>query len=156
MKLGNFDFQHHSDFIGRVPTLVDQFGGISQADAAEVFTSGRCMVEVEQPDAHWANISFGALAENAEMITGAVSAAGAGREGEDGLSGSSLELFEAVLLGFWWGWVGKDREAKHSLKHRKNKRERQREREREREREWCVVCGVWCVVCGVTLRRLLT
>jgi len=100
MKLGNFDFQHHSDFIGRVPTLVDQFGGISQADAAEVFTSGRCMVEVEQPDAHWANISFGALAENAEMITGAVSAAGAGREGEDGRSGSSLELVGAVLLGF--------------------------------------------------------
>lgn len=89
------------------------------------------MVEVEQPDAHWANISFGALAENAEMITGAASATGAGREGEDGLSGSSLELFEAVLLGFWWGWVGKDKEAKH----RKNKRERER---------------------GVTLRRLLT
>lgn len=59
------------------------------AEAAEVFTSGRCMVEVEQPDAHWANISFGALAENAEMITGAASATGAGREGEDGLSGST-------------------------------------------------------------------
>lgn len=63
--------------------------------SAEVLTSGRCMVEVEQPDAHWANISFGALAENAEMITGAAGAAGAagatgaGRESEDGLSGST-------------------------------------------------------------------
>ena len=124
MKLGNFDFQHHSDFIGRVPTLVDQFGGISQAEAAEVFTSGRCMVEVEQPDAHRANISFGALAENAEMITGAASATGAGREGEDGLSGSSLELSEAVLLV---GVGGQRQGSKTQLETSKNKR----------EREWC-------------------
>lgn len=62
----------------------------AQAEAAEVITSGRCMVErVEAPDAHWANISFGALAENAEMITGAGATGAAGREGEDGLSGST-------------------------------------------------------------------
>ena len=97
-----------------------QFGGISQA-AAEVLTSGRCMVEVEQPDAHWANISFGALAENAEMITGVAGTTGPGREGEDGRSGSSLELVGAVSLFFFLGWVSKEREGKRSLKHRKNK-----------------------------------